>query len=43
MKMLQADVEQIVPFVLARAGYERRRMSAEPDGECEAPVFRVSI
>lgn len=31
--MLQSDVEQIVPVILARAGYERRRMEADPEGE----------
>lgn len=32
MKMLQSDVEQIVPVVLARAGYERRQMQDNPEG-----------
>jgi hypothetical protein len=30
--LLQADVEQIVPVILARAGYEKRRMENDPDG-----------
>ena len=30
-----ADVEQIVPVVLARAGYEKRRIAG--DGEDEEP------
>ncbi|RDB17959.1 hypothetical protein Hypma_000943 [Hypsizygus marmoreus] len=39
MKMLQLDVEQIVPVILARAGYERRRLKAEPENEEILPTL----
>jgi squamous cell carcinoma antigen recognized by T-cells 3 len=31
--LLQTDVEQIVPVILARAGYERRRFEAGVEGK----------
>jgi hypothetical protein len=31
--LLQSDVEQIVPVVLARAGYEKRRLEAGAEGK----------
>ena len=31
--LLQTDVEQIVPVILARAGYERRRYEAGAEGK----------
>ncbi|KAF5382630.1 hypothetical protein D9615_003010 [Tricholomella constricta] len=38
-KLLQSDVEQIVPVILARAGYERRRMEADSDDEEILPTL----
>lgn len=38
-KLLQPDVEQIVPVILARAGYERRRVEADPDDEDILPTL----
>lgn len=33
MNLLQSDVEELVPFILARAGYERRRIELD-QSEC---------
>lgn len=38
--MLQSDVEQIVPVILARASSERRRMDENPEGKCGIPNYR---
>ena len=32
--LIQKDVEQIVPIVLARAGYEKRLIENDNGGEC---------
>lgn len=31
--LIQKDIEQIVPIVLARAGAERRKAEADPEGD----------
>ncbi|KAF8073869.1 hypothetical protein FPV67DRAFT_1479613 [Lyophyllum atratum] len=38
-QMLQSDIEQIIPVILARAGYEKRRIEANPDDEDILPTL----
>ncbi|GLB38245.1 putative RNA recognition motif containing protein [Lyophyllum shimeji] len=42
-KLLQSDVEQIVPVILARAGYELRLMEVEPDDEDTLPTLLATL
>ena len=32
MKLIQSDIDQLAPVVLARASYERRRLEAGSEG-----------
>lgn len=41
MGLVQSDVEQIVPVVLARAGYLRRCIEGETDGEFNITLCRI--
>ena len=40
---LQANVEQLVPVILARAGYEKRRLEAVDDGESIPSLGGLSV